>query len=314
MTREHPKSMPKINPLDYPVTLAYPRRLAPTSWAEHIPFAMFLVDVLRPEIIVELGTLRGVSYCAFCQAVKELELSTRCFAVDNWRGDELSGFYDAQGAEILSELKEHHDPLYQDFSQLIQSSFDDALSGFENGTIDLLHIDGCHSYEAVKHDFESWLPKMSERGVVLLHDIHVRERGFGVWKLWEELKTVYPHFEFVHEHGLGVVATGAQVSGGLREIMEASEEEVATLREFFHQLGHRLRVCMERDCASESLAARERALEAVSEELAATREQLKSILNSRAWRWVSRYGRAKARLLAPASRLAQNLRRAKDTD
>jgi exonuclease VII small subunit len=234
----------KLNPLDHPICLAYPGRLASTAWAAHVPFAMFMVDILRPRTIVELGVYSGVSYCAFCQAVKELNLNTRCFGIDTWQGDANSGPY---GPEILSDLREYHDPLYENFSSLIQSTFDDALSQFENNTIDLLHIDGFHSYESVKHDFEVWLPKMSSQGVVLFHDINVRDPGFGVWKLWEEIKLRYPHFEFVHEHGLGVIATGTPVPDGLRELLELSEIEAAIIRDFFNQLGQRLRVRMEKD-------------------------------------------------------------------
>lgn len=234
----------KLNPLDHPICLAYPGRLASTAWAAHVPFAMFMVDILRPRTIVELGVYSGVSYCAFCQAVKELNLNTRCFAIDTWQGDGNSGPY---GPEILSNLREYHDPLYENFSSLIQSTFDNALSQFENDTIDLLHIDGFHSYESVKHDFESWLPKMSGRGVVLFHDINVRDPGFGVWKLWEEIKLRYPHFEFVHEHGLGVVSTGTSVPNGLRELIDLSEIDASIIRDFFNQLGQRLRVRMETD-------------------------------------------------------------------
>jgi len=169
-----------FSPLSHPVCLTEPERLASTAWAAHIPFAMLLVDLLRPRTLVELGTFTGVSYCAFCQAVRELNLDTRCYAIDTWRGDEQSGFY---GDEILTDLKRHHDPLYGSFSTLLQSSFDDARDNFENGSIDLLHIDGYHTYDVVKHDFESWLPKMSDRGVILLHDTNVREKDFGVWRL-----------------------------------------------------------------------------------------------------------------------------------
>ena len=64
-----------FNLFDHPVCFNYPQRLSSVSaWQEHIPFAMFLVSVLRPGIIVELGTQYGDSYCAFCQAVKELDL------------------------------------------------------------------------------------------------------------------------------------------------------------------------------------------------------------------------------------------------
>ena len=290
--------MPDINPLDHPVTLSYPKWLHASSfWAGHIPFAMFVVDVLRPKLFVELGTHTGVSYCAFCQAVQELDLETSCRAVDTWQGDEMTGRY---GPEVLAALRRHHDPLYGGFSRLVQSTFDEARPAFGDGTIDLLHIDGFHPYETVKHDFESWLPKMSARGVVLLHDTNVRLREFGVWRLWEELKPVYPHFEFVHEHGLGVLATGPEIAAGLRRLFEASDEEAALAREFFRQLGQRLRAPLHYE---NELRAKEHALHR-------TTVELNNILGSRAWRWVSRYGRLKMRLLKPASRLTPRPRRA----
>src|SRR5882672_5592442 len=110
--------MPEFNPLNHPVCFSNPLWLESTEWAAHIPFAMFLIDVLRPRVIVELGVFTGVSYCAFCQAVEELKLNARCFGIDTWQGEDTSGFY---GPEVLERLKEHHDPLYENFSTLIQS-------------------------------------------------------------------------------------------------------------------------------------------------------------------------------------------------
>ncbi|HEV7701289.1 MAG TPA: glycosyltransferase [Pyrinomonadaceae bacterium] len=204
------------------------------------------MEVLRPRVIVELGTFTGVSYCAFCQAVKELNLDTRCYAVDTWRGDEQSGFYDGQ--EILRDLQKHHDPLYGDFSSLIESTFDRTVSDFEDGSIELLHIDGYHTYDSVRHDFETWLPKMSkERGFILLHDISERERDFGVWKLWDELTSNYRHFDFTHEHGLGLLAIGSDLPALLIEIISAADEERRAVRRLFSQLGQRLRMRLDRD-------------------------------------------------------------------
>jgi len=220
-----------------PICLTRPRRLSGISaWIEHIPFGMNLVAALRPGILVELGTHGGDSYCAFCQAVAENNLATRCFAIDTWVGDSQAGFY---GPEVLADLRTHHDPLYGGFSVLIQSTFDEAANHFEDGTIDFLHVDGLHTREAVQHDLDTWLPKMSPSGVLLVHDINVRERDFGVAAVWAALKARYPSFEFPHGHGLGVVAVGAHPPDALAPLLSAGEHDTAFIRAFFFALGQR---------------------------------------------------------------------------
>jgi hypothetical protein len=139
----------------------------------------------------------------------------------------------------LADLRAHHDHLYGNFSSLVKSTFDDALKHFFDGSMDLLHIDGYHIYDVVKHDFESSLPRMSSNGVALFHDINVREDDFGVWRFWEESKEKYPHFEFVHGHGLGVLAVGAEQPKNFRTLLEASFEDIVRIRSFFFNLGLR---------------------------------------------------------------------------
>ncbi len=226
-----------FNPLEHPVCLEYPLWLEETAWAGHIPFAMFLISALRPRVLVELGAYRGVSYCAFCQAVKATRIDAKCYAVDSWEGDAHAGEIEEA---VLPKLRAHHDPLYADFSRLVQSTFDDALAHFADRSVDLLHIDGFHTFEAVSHDFKTWLPKMSERGIVIFHDTNVRERGFGVWRFWEEAKSNYPTFEFLHSHGLGVLLIGGDTPEDLRTLFSASEAQTAAVRRFFHILADRI--------------------------------------------------------------------------
>lgn len=216
-----------------------PAHLPPSAWIGHLPFACWVVEAARPRMLVELGTHHGASYLAFCQAVRHCALDTRCYAVDTWQGDEHSGHY---GEEVHANLREINRAHYAGFSSLMRMRFDQALPYFDDGSIDLLHIDGLHTYEAVRDDFESWLPKLSARGVVLFHDTLVREREFGVWKLWAELLERYPGFEFQHSHGLGVLLVGAEQPQALRDLaaLRGTPGEVPVLR-LFEALGLRLR-------------------------------------------------------------------------
>jgi hypothetical protein len=236
----------RFNPMDYPLALELrPKRLTSASaWVMHIPLAYALVQMCRPGALVELGTHKGDSYCAFCQAVAALGLagSSRCYAIDTWAGDPHAGAY---GEDVLADLRGAHDPSYGAFSTLVQSTFDDALPRFSDGSIDLLHIDGFHTYEAVKHDFETWRPKLSPRAVVLFHDTQERGRDFGVWKFWEEVTTSRPHFEFLFGHGLGVLAVGEDVPAPLLRFLEIARREPQSVNLYFSQLGtgiERLRV------------------------------------------------------------------------
>lgn len=224
---------PKFHLEQHPIVLMRPSVRPPYSWVGHIPFAYLAIDLLRPRSLVELGTDSGNSYLAFCKAVRTLDLSTRCTAVDSWKGDEHTGRY---GEDVYLTLRALHDPLYGEFSRLLRTRFDEALPEFADASIDLLHIDGLHTYEAVKHDFESWLPKLSERAIVLLHDTNVHEREFGVWRFFGELRTRYPNFEFRHGNGLGIVVVGTEVPAPFLQFVHAAQAEPETYRSFFEAL------------------------------------------------------------------------------
>ena len=178
-----------------------PRRYGLGAWTEHIFFAYDLVAALKPRLLVELGTDRGESYFAFCQSALENRTGTRCYAIDHWRGDPHAGSYDET---TYTDVSAHNRAHYADFSTLIRASFDEALERFAPERIDLLHLDGHHTEVAVRHDLTAWLPKVRPGGIVLLHDIAVRGRDFGVWKVWAELITRGRSSAFTHPPGLGL--------------------------------------------------------------------------------------------------------------
>ena len=87
----------------------------------------------------------------------------------------------------------------------------------------------------------------------MLHDINVRERQFGLWKLWEELKVQYPHFAFFHGHGLGILGVGSEQRESMQALYGAPESEATTIREFFHLLGSNIEKAAEEKRVSEML-------------------------------------------------------------
>jgi glycosyltransferase involved in cell wall biosynthesis/SAM-dependent methyltransferase len=210
---------------------------SPSAWLGHLPFAAWVIQEVSPKIFVELGTHYGHSYFSFCQSVVEAGLSTKCYAVDTWQGDEHAGKYND---EVFAKVNAHHQEHYAEFSQLLRMTFNDAASYFSDESIELLHIDGLHTYEAVRHDFETWLPKLAPGAVIMFHDTNVRERNFGVWKLWEELQAQYPNnLEFMHSHGLGVLQLNHAPENKKLHWLQPNSPEKQRLIAYFAVLGSR---------------------------------------------------------------------------
>lgn len=259
------------------------RIVEPPGWVGHIPFAFWLMKLLSPDVFVELGTHTGNSYFAFCQSVLANRLPTRCNAVDTWGGDEHAGYY---GDEVYRDVATYNEWQYGCFSRLLRMQFDEALVEFSDNSVDLLHIDGLHTYEAVRHDFESWLPKMTDRGVVLFHDITVRQADFGVWKFWEEVSARYPHLSFEHSHGLGILAVGKNVPPPFTEILRdfGSGKGQSRIKAYFERLGklvedeYRLSVMQEVNMKLEFALTEEHA------RFEEARDKLDRMMKSSSWR------------------------------
>ena len=195
--------------------------LTPSAWTGHIPFLFALTGLERPRRYVELGSHFGASFFAYCQAVARLGYRSTPVAVDSWEGDVHAGLYD----NLVFEKFKFIFKKYADFAVFMRMYFSVAARSFEDGSVDLLHIDGLHTYEAVREDYETWLPKMSTRGIILLHDIGVHERDFGVWKFWGELQERHPTMELRHSHGLGVAYVGADTGRDIERLIKLVRDD-----------------------------------------------------------------------------------------
>ena len=215
-------------------SLHQPSHVVDSAWHEHAPFASWLMAALRPSVLVELGTHNGFSFFVFCEAIVRMGLDTHAHAIDSWNGDEHAGYY---AEAVFDEVSRVRSSRFSDFTTLHRGYFDDFVGAWEEASIDLLHIDGRHRYEDVLHDYSTWLPKMSDRGVVIFHDIAERRDDFGVWQLWDELSEQYPSFAFHHGHGLGVLGTGRNLPEPVIPLFHAETAQIEPIRRGYELLG-----------------------------------------------------------------------------
>ena len=158
------------------------------------------------ETVVEIGTARGGVFYALCQIASNDALLV---SIDK-PGGEFSG-----GAETDIEALEQFAKDGQTLSFIRgdshkQKSLSELKERLGKRKIDLLFIDGDHTYEGVKKDFEMYAPLVS--GIIAFHDIchHTTAPTCKVEKFWNEIKKSYNHFEFIdHEDktwgGIGVL-------------------------------------------------------------------------------------------------------------
>ncbi len=127
---------------------------------------------------------------------------SRVVGIDTWKGDPHAGFYDDDVFDLVKKTRESYFP--DDRFSFRRTSFDEAVADFADNSIGLLHIDGQHTYEAVRGDFTTWLPKLAEDAVLLIHDV-APSSGYKSARFWEDIKRQYPHLESLDQWGLGIV-------------------------------------------------------------------------------------------------------------
>lgn len=289
-----------FNPLRHPAIFTQPERSTRVRECyEHIPFAAFAISVLRPKLLVELGTADGDFYSAMCQIVKEQGLETDCYAVV----DETIGVAQA-------DLRDHHQSNFGAFSHFILS--EEAVAHFPDGAIDLLHINFPWAARDCQRLLETWAPKLSRQGVVMIPGWQMANQAKERNNFQARIAPARAHFEFIHGGGFQALAIGEAVSEEFLEFLTAAVEEPEKTRDFFAQLGRALAercearrqlgaLSGENDELKAKLAQTERTLKLVNERLEARTRELEAFMGSLSYT-------AKTRILAVYMRLPYRLR------
>ena len=214
-----------------------PAQCEPSAWIVHIPFIFWLIDAAQPGVFVHVGRTAGDSYFTFCVAVQRSALKTRCFAVES---DERLDADDPASDEDESSFDIFNSPFHQ-FSTRLVTPVDDDASAFPDRSIDLLHIHGRRRRDSLTRVFQGWAPKLSDRGLVLLHHTCDPERD-DAGQFIRTLEGQYAALLFTHRTRVGARRNGATAPAKLERFMTSvkSHPSRERARRFYARIGQDL--------------------------------------------------------------------------
>lgn len=166
------------------------KRIRPMQSESEIRELYLFVLKRRPKVVVEIGTCHGGTLYLWCQAA---DPQATLISVDLAAG-EFGGGYRPCRAQLYQQFK-----LPGQTVHLVQAN-SHATATFEQirrligqSRVDFLFIDGDHTYQGVRRDFELYRQLLADDGVIALHDILPRhdQPRIEVWKFWEELKRTH---------------------------------------------------------------------------------------------------------------------------
>jgi cephalosporin hydroxylase len=153
------------------------------QWPNEIrPFTQFLAEK-KPENILEIGVRNGGTASLWCHVASGLVVG-----VDWDQRDSLGHSNTIQLSNaMLSDYPNYRFVFGDSHSESTRKLIESLVP-----EVDFLFIDGDHSYEGVKKDFEMYSPLVKSGGLIAFHDIVdtdlIRSAGHGVHIFWRQLK------------------------------------------------------------------------------------------------------------------------------
>lgn len=134
----------------------------------------------KSDFCVEIGSYMGASSIAISSALKKGEILN---CIDIWKSNismrpdpqQIDNKYEQnrwidENTTLLDVFK-YNTQKYSSYINIIKGYSNEVVKLFsQNKKIDILFIDGDHSYEGVKKDWENYYPLMNKNGIVIFHD------------------------------------------------------------------------------------------------------------------------------------------------
>jgi len=164
---------------------------------------------LRPKVVLEIGTAGGGTLFLFTWVA---EPEAKIISIDLPGGPFGGGYprwkiplyksFSREGQKIYLIRRDSHNP----------QTLEEVKRILSDEKVDFLFIDGDHTYEGVKRDFEMYSPLVKKGGIIAFHDVvpGPPENVSGVPEFWNGIKNKYKHLEIVKDpnqggYGIGVI-------------------------------------------------------------------------------------------------------------
>ena len=161
------------------------------------------IEVPKPYNVLEIGTKFGGTFYIWNKIIED-HGAGMCISIDMSDGgihggieDEMMDARDLVFKRTFNDCHfirgdSHHYSTYSKVQMVLRPNASGYVYGMPYADVDFFFIDGDHTYEGVKQDFEMYSPFVKKGGCIAFHDINDtqrhRDRNVYVGKFWNEIK------------------------------------------------------------------------------------------------------------------------------
>jgi len=161
-------------------------QITPLQDREEIIEFLKIVERMRPRNVLEIGTARGGTLFLLTRVASEDAVLTSL----DLPGGPFGGGYPERMVPLLESFAVERQRIHlmkaDSHSEHTRRMVEEVMGGQK---LDLLFIDGDHTYDGVRRDFEMYSPLVRKGGIIAFHDIcpGPEDKVGGVPRFWAEV-------------------------------------------------------------------------------------------------------------------------------